>query len=93
MIEIVARWRSRMIGVRVIIADHAEPAASCIIVGPLRLLGRDQVASLTRILSFVLSNMDFGENIGIALACPQQEAASLVRVSLLAVLPYLIQVF
>ncbi len=93
MIEIVARWRSRMIGVRVIVADHAEPAASCIIIGALGLLGRYQVASLTGLLTFVLSRMDFGENVGIALACPQKEAAALVRVSSLAVLPYLIQVF
>ena len=82
-----------MIRMRVIVADHAKPAASCVVIGALGLLGRYQVARLTRLLTFVLSRVDFGENVGLALACAEQKATALVRVSLLPVLPYLIQVF
>ena len=82
-----------MIRMRVIVADHPDPAASRIVVGALGLFGRDQITSLARLLTFVLSGVDFAENVGLALACPEQKAAALVRVSLLAVLPYFVQLF
>ncbi len=76
-----------------IVTDHAKSAASRVIVGLLVLLGSDQVASLSRFLAFVLSRVSFFENVRLAFSCAQQKAAAFVRISLLAMLSYLIKVF
>ena len=51
-----------MIGMRMIVTDHPNSAASSIVIGALGLLGSDQVARLSRLLSFVLGGVDFGKN-------------------------------
>ena len=92
MIEIVCRRRGRMIGMRVVVADHAQPAASRIVVRALVLLGRDQVSSLARLRALVLSSVNLAENIGIAFALSKEKPAAFVRISCLAVLFYLVEV-
>ena len=77
---------------RVILTDHAEPAASRIVVRAIVLLGRDQVSSLARLRALVLSSVNFGENIGGALALPEEKPAAFVRISSLTVPSYLIEV-
>ena len=81
-----------MIGVRVIVTDYANTAAASVIIGPFRLLRRYQIARLAVVLTFVLGCVDFGQKIDLPLAHSQKKPTTLVRVSLLAVLPYLIQV-
>src|SRR5258708_18848943 len=93
MIEVIARRRSRMIRMRVVVADHAVPAASRVVIGAFGLLGCYQVASLSGLPPFVLGRIDFSENIGLAIAVAEPEAASFVRISLLTVLSYSILVF
>ena len=81
-----------MIGMRVIVADHAKPAASGIVIRALGLGGGYQIASLLRLLAFVLGGKRFAENVGLAFAGSQQKSTAFVRVRLLAVLSDLIEV-
>jgi hypothetical protein len=90
MVEIVARRCGWMIGVRMIIADYSESAVAGVVIGALVLLGRYQIASLSRLPSFILGRMYFGKKVCFLLTLPKQEAATLIRVSLLSMTPYLI---
>jgi hypothetical protein len=92
MIQIVARRRGRMIGVRMVVADDAELARTRIRIGALALFGCDQIAIMSRLLPLVLARVDLANAVGRPFAVSKQKAAALVRVRLLAVLPYLIQV-
>ena len=92
MIEIITGWRSRVIGMRVVVSDYAEPSAARIIIGAFVLLRRDQVSSLTRLGALVLSSVNLGENIAIALAFSEKKPAAFVRISSLAVFSYFIEV-
>src|SRR3989442_11357278 len=92
MIEVIARRRSRVIGMRMVIAYDAKPAAPSIVSSALVLLGGDQIASLLRLLAFVFSSVGFAQNFGLTFTYPQQETAALVRVSLFAMLFDLFQV-
>ncbi len=93
MIEIVARWRRRMIRMGVIVADHAKSPTPCVCVSAFGLRRRDQIACLARLLTFVLCGIGFVEKICLARASPDQKAAAFIRVGLLAVFPYLIELF
>src|SRR5512143_552107 len=93
MIEIVSRRCGRVIGMGVIVADDAKPAAPSIIVGAFVLLRRNQVAGLTRFLAFVLSGIGFVEKVRLSFAGSKQEDAAFVRISHLSVFSYLIEMF
>src|SRR6185295_20164446 len=83
VIQIVARRRSGMIRMRVIVPDDAEASLASVIVGAFVLLRRNQVSSLLRLLPFILGRKRIIENVRFAFANAQQKATALVRVSLL----------
>lgn len=80
-----------MIGVRMIITNDPQTSAARVIIGALGLLRCYQIPSLSRLLAFIYGRVDFGEHIHFTFTCTHKESAALVRVGLLAVFAYLIQ--
>ena len=93
MVEIITGRRSRVIGMGVVVSDHAEPSAARIIIGAFVLLRRDQITGLSRFVAFILGCAHFCKDINIALAFAQKKPATFVWVGLLAVLADLIEMF
>jgi len=81
-----------MIWMGVIISNHPEPAAACVIIGSFVLLRCDQITGLAGLLSFVLCEVHFGKDVCLAITVAQQKSTAFVGVGLLAVRAYLIKV-
>ncbi len=93
VIQIVARRRGGMIGVRVVVANYAELARPRIRICALALFGSNQIAVVSRVRSLVLARVDFVKLLGFTHSFSEQKATAFVRVGLLAVVFDLSEVF